>query len=183
MILLMIVMTINGRMNRSMELKSNLSSVVEETIENMMLNPKYEIQNTNEFIADLIENLILTLDAVSDVKVDILQCDKERGILSVKVTLIYMHPNGNPGSVTCEKIAIFNKVVEEKKEKYRVTFLVGEDLYKEYVVLDGTVLVRPVEPNVSEGTFLDWIKEDGSIMDFSKPITEDVICFASIESG
>ena len=75
-IALMIVMTINGRMNRSMELKSNLSSVVEETIENLILNRQYSIHNTNEFLADLTENLVLTVDAVSDVRIDILECDK-----------------------------------------------------------------------------------------------------------
>ena len=177
---LMIVMTINGRMNRSMELKSNLSSVVEETIENMVLNPKYSIQNTNEFVADLIETLVLTLDAVSDVRVDILQCDKERGILSVKVTLSYLHPNGDPGTIMCERLAIFNKMIRKEQEHYHVRFCIGFDIYKEYIILNGTALPPPQTPILTEGTFLGWVNTDGSAVDFSRPITEDVVYYASI---
>lgn len=179
-IALMIVMTINGRMNRSIELKSNLSSVVEETIENLILNRQYSIHNTNEFLADLTENLVLTVDAVSDVRIDILECDKDRGLLSVKVTFSYVHPNGKPGSITCEKTVILNKLIREDMTWCRVTFYVGPELYKEYIVLEGTILAGPLEPMLSEGTFLGWVNGDGNRVDFSKPITEDVVCFASV---
>jgi len=113
-IMLLIVMTVNGRMNRSMELKSNLSSIVEASMENMMQNPKYSIHNINEFVADFMENLSLTIDSESDVRVDILDCDTQKGLLSVRVTLLYTHPNGMPGTVSCERLVIFDKVISSE---------------------------------------------------------------------
>ena len=178
MLVLMIVMTINGRMNRSMEITSNLSSVVEETMENLVSNPKYSIQNTNEFVADLAETLSIAIDAESDITVDILQCDKEKGLLSVKVTLSYVHPNGNLGTVECEKLAIFNRSLEDEVEQYRVTFYVGSDIYKEYVVTEGTIITAPVFTSLSEGVFYRWVDGNAVPVDFSQPILQDMICYA-----
>lgn len=179
-LVLMIVMTINGRTNRSMEIQSNLSSVVEETMDNMALNPKYNIQNTNEFIADLVETLSMTIDAQSDVTVDVLQCDKERGILSVKVTLSYVHPNGNLGTVECERNVIFNKLQEEELKQCRVTFYIGSDIYKEYIVTEGAILTAPVSPSITDGVFYGWIDGTGVTVDFSQPVLQDVVYYANV---
>lgn len=179
-LVLMTVMTINGRMNRSMEVTSSLPSIVEETIENMTQNPKYSIHNTNEFAADLSENLAVTVDAVSNVRVDVLQCDKDRGILSVKVMLDYKHPNGNTGTIACERLAIFNKIEENEKNEYRVSFFIGSDLYKEYVVPEGAALPEPVTPILGEGVFIGWVNSSGGTADFTQPVLEDVVYFASI---
>lgn len=179
-LVLMIVMTINGRMNRSMEITSNLSSVVEEAVENMALEPKYTIENTSTFVADLAEYLSMTIDAVSDVKVDVLKVDKERGILSIRATLVFKHPNGNEGTVSHETLAIFNKMVEDEVEIYRATFYVGSEIYKEYVIEEGSILSVPKPPVLTEGTFLGWVDGSGAVIDFSKPLLQDVIYYASI---
>lgn len=177
---LMIVMTINGRMNRSMEITSNLPSIVEETLENMVSNPKYDIHNTNEFIADLTETLSMTVDAKSDVTIEILQCDKERGVLSIRVTLSYTHPNGQIGTVSCEKLAIFNKLLEDEVERYRVIFYVDSDIYKEYVVTEGTIITEPVSPVLSEGVFYRWVDGNAAPVDFSQPVLQDRIYYAIV---
>lgn len=119
---LMIVMTIDGRMNRSMELQSNLSSVVEETVDNALLKKKYGVNDTNEFMADMVSELAVVLDAKSDITVDILQCDKEKGILAVKVTAAFLHPNGKVGTVTCER-----NVILDRTEQWRREDIVEED--------------------------------------------------------
>lgn len=178
---LMIVMTINGRMNRSMEVTSNFPSIVEETLENMVLNPKYNIENTNEFVADLVETLSMTVDADSDVEVDILQCDKERGILSVRATLNFTHPNGKTGTVSTEKLAIFNQLLEDEVEQYRVIFYVGSDVYKEYVVTEGTIIAAPVSPVLSEGVFYRWVDGSAVPVDFSLPVLQNQTYYAIIE--
>ena len=98
---LMVVMTMNGRTNRSMELQSSLPSIVESTLENMAVSKKYTINDRNEFLADMVESLAVSLDAASDIKVDVLGCDMEKGLLSVRVTAEYLHPNGKTGTVTC----------------------------------------------------------------------------------
>ena len=86
---LIILMAIYGRMNHSMELQSNLSSVMEEQINEMMLNEEYSITNTQEFLTDFIGNLVVALDGKYDLTIDVLQVDMEKGILAVRVTGCY----------------------------------------------------------------------------------------------
>lgn len=178
---MMLVMTVYGRINRSMELQSNLSSVVEETVENMALNPKYNIQNTNEFLADLTESLSVLLDSQSDINIHILQCDKEKGILSINIELGYTHPNGREGLVSCEKTVIVNQLPKVAvPEIYKVTFCLGADLYKEYLVEEGSCISAPADPSVEEKTFYGWIDGNGYLADFTQQVTEDIVFFADV---
>lgn len=178
---LMIVMTLYGRMNRSMELQSNLSSAVEETVDNMALSKKYSIQNTNEFLADLVSELSVLLDCESNITIHILQCDKERGILSVEVLLTYVHPNGKEGTVSCEKTVIVNsQPADAEPDKYKVAFWVGADLYKEYLVEAESVISTPAEPQSTEGSFYGWIDENGYPADFTQPITQNTVYYADM---
>jgi len=179
-IMLMIVMTVYGRVNRSMELQSNLSSVVEETVENLTINNKYNIGNTSEFLADFIEALCMSMETESDIIVDILQCDKEKGILAVKVTAEYKHPNGKIGTVMCERNVILNRLQEECIQSHRVSFYIGDKLYKEYVVKEGNVISAPAEPKSSAGMFFGWIDENGGQADFTHGVTQDMSYFADI---
>jgi len=106
----MIDMNIYGYMNRSMELKSNLASVVEETITNVTLNRSYDIADTEEVLADLMEALVVRLDSTCDVMLDILQYDSEKGVLAVKVTVFYQQVLGGIESISCEKNVILNRL-------------------------------------------------------------------------
>ena len=178
---MMLVMTVYGRTNRSMELQGNLSSAVEETIENMALNPKYNIHNTNEFLADFTESLSVLLDSQSDINIHILQCDKEKGILSVNIELGYTHPNGNEGRVSCEKTVIVNQLPKAAEtDTYKVTFCLGADLYKEYLVEQGSSISAPADPSVEEMTFYGWIDGNGYLADFTQPVTENIVFYADV---
>lgn len=177
----MIVMTVYGRINRSMELKSNLSAVVEETVENMTLNPKYKIQNTNEILADLTESLVLALDAQSDVSIKILGCDKEKGLLSMEVLLTYLHPNGKTGKVSCEKTVIVNQLaLADEPERYKVTFYMGDTVYKEYSVAEGSVICEPKKPASLKGEFNGWLDAEGYLADFTQPVTQNIAFYAEV---
>lgn len=181
-ITLMLIMTMYGRINRSMELKSNLSSVVEETLGNVMVNEKYGVRNTTEMVADVVEAFVYTIDAKSDAQIDIFQCDKERGIISVLVTFLYKHPNGKQGSIEAERTVIYNRTnIEEPLEKYKVQFLVGEECYKIYEVCANCMISPPIEPKVDGKTFVGWTNSDGASADFTNPIGEDVIYYADMQ--
>ena len=104
---LIMIMAIYERMNHSMELQSNLSSVMEEQINELMLNEDYSITNKQAFLEDFIGNLVLALDGKYDLTVDVLQVDMEKGILSVKVTADFFYLNGKCGKAVCERTVIF----------------------------------------------------------------------------
>lgn len=178
MLMLLIVSTIYGRMDRIMELESNVSSIVEETVENMVLDPSYKNQNVDVFLTELEQMISTAIDTPSDIRIDVLQCDTVKGILSVRVTLFYTYPNGNLGTVSCEKHAILNQLIEEEKENFRVIFYVGSDIYKEYVIAEETIINSPVPPIMTEGAFGGWVDEGGKTVDFSQPVRQDIICYA-----
>ena len=67
-----------------MELKSNFSSAMEKSVENVMNGEDYKIRNEEEFVAEFVETLVYTVDAKSGIQIDILQCDKEKGIALLK---------------------------------------------------------------------------------------------------
>lgn len=181
MLTLMLAMTMYGRITRSMELKSNLASVTEETLENMALNPKYSIQNTNELLADFVEALILVVDARSDITVKILQCDKEKGILSVKVELTYLHPNGKSGMVSCEKTVILNQTCQTSEaDMCKVLFYVEDEVYKEYQVTEGSVVNAPAEPQNEDNCFYGWVDVNGYLADFTQPVEHNLVFYADM---
>ena len=112
MLTLVILNTIYGRMDRRMELESHLSSVVEEMVEEMVLASAYDTTDMDDLIGELAEQLCISMDTVNDVTIDVFQCDMEKGILSLRVTLSYMHPNEDRGTIVCEKHVILNQLVE-----------------------------------------------------------------------
>lgn len=181
---LMIVMTINGRMNRSMELKSSLSSAVEETVENMARWGNYKISNVNEYIADFTASLSDSLDADSGIAVEVEQADMEKGLLSLHVTGTFLHPNGKTGTVECDRTVIFNTTGETEGAVYTVRFYLtktemdaGETCYKECQVREGDVLTAPANPQKTGERFAGWRDVNGYLADFSLPVTQDLVYY------
>ena len=81
-VIFLTIMAVSGRMNRSMELKSNLPSTVEETAENL-LTKKYNVTDKNQLEADFLETLAYAIDSDSD---------GNRGI--VKIIAAHMNTDG-----------------------------------------------------------------------------------------
>lgn len=182
--MLLLVMIIYGRIDRSMELNSNLPSAVEETVENLIHNRKYVIQNEEEFVADFVESFIYTLDAKSDILLDIWQCDVEKGILSVKVSAKYQHPNGRNGRVTCERTVILEeREMQEKIPQYKIVFYVGADIYKIYQVEENSVINAPANPYKEGKIFLYWLNEEGIKVNIEESVTKDSVYYAAFSDG
>lgn len=176
---LMIVMTVDGRSNRSMELESSLSSVVEETVEIMTVDQKYNISDTNTFLADFVENLSGILDSDSGITVKILSADKEKGLLAIRVTEEFTHPNGRRGTVECERKVILNKPEETDPEMYTVRFYAtAEAIYKSCSVYEGDTIMAPANPVSESGTFAGWTDANGYLADFTQPVTQDMAYYA-----
>ena len=177
-----IIMTLHGREARSVEIKSQLASVMEETVENLMQKKNYEIKNCELFLADFIEHLSMALDTDSEVILKVWKADMEKGILSVEVEEKYKHINGKTGSVTCSKTVIFDQIVEETVQNCEVKFYLNrEDLclrqncYKVYQVRKGDCMAAPV---VREDGFEVWKDENGYLADFTQPVMGEICYYA-----
>ena len=182
-LMLVMGMTIYGRVNRSMEITGGLSAAVEKTIDNLAAEKKYDIDDADEYIADMAQSLSHALDADTDVRVDITGADKERGILGMKVTASYLHPNGNTGTLTFDKTVVLDGEEERAPEgSYTVSFyLTKEDLladtncYKKSMVLSGDV---PAVPALPGGTYAGWKDRNDDMADFSVPVTQEQSYYA-----
>lgn len=108
-ITLMIVMTLQGRMNRSMEIESTLPEIVEEVTVDRMEQSSYSIDEADVYFAELAQNLTIAIDSDSNIKIEIMKLDVETGALSIRVTEEFRHPNGRVGTVDCERTVILDK--------------------------------------------------------------------------
>lgn len=180
---LTIVMAVSGRMNRSMELQGSLPSVLEETVENMTISRKYGIQNQNEFIADLAENLFVTFDTDSDITIKVLKSDRSKGILGIQVTGTFQHPNGRPGTVSCERTVILNQLMVQEPQECKIRFMAEGEVYKAYTVLEGEVLTAPVNPSFEGKQFLGWKDGNGYLADFTEIVTGERTYYAEWGKG
>ena len=183
-ITLLIVMTVQGRMNRSTELESNLSSIIEETVEIMTVDKKYDIEHAEEFLADFQENLAAAMYNDANIKVKVRNMDMEKGLLSICAIGEYTHPNGKKGTVACERTVILDKKAAPESEIYTVQFFFTKEdasagiCYKVYQVSSGDTAGMPAAPNLEGRQFVGWKDADGNRVDFSVPVTQNQIYYA-----
>lgn len=188
-LLLLILASIAGRMNRSMEIESNLSSVVEETVENMSVTLKYGVENSKEVCADFTENFIERLDGkVTDMKVEVKKVDLEKGLLAVKVTEKFQHPNGKTGTISDSRVVILNQLEVPEQKELEVKFYLskedmaaGKNCYKYYHLYEGDKVQMPIAPEKQGAVFDGWKDASDYIADFSVPVQENISYYAAWE--
>ena len=179
-VIFLTIMAVSGRMNRSMELKSNLPSAAEETAENLLAK-KYDVADKNQLEADFLETLADTLDSDSDIRLKVNAANKEKQLLSVNVTEEFKHPNGKQGTVSYDRTAVVNKISEEEPETYKVSYYLSEadsDCYKYYTVLKDEAVPVPKDPVAEGRSFAGWVDAEGNALDQNMAITQNAAYYA-----
>lgn len=179
-VIFLTIMAVSGRMNRSMELKSNLPSAAEETAENL-LTKKYDIADKNQLEADFLETLAYAIDSDSNIRLKVNAADKEKQLLSVSVTEEFKHPNGKPGTVSYDRTAVVNKLQEEALEAYQVSYYLTNtdtECYKCYTVHADDMVPVPKDPVVEGKTFTGWADAEGNALDQNMTMTQDAAYYA-----
>ena len=179
-VIFLTIMAVSGRMNRSMELKSNLPSAAEETAENL-LTKKYDIADKNQLEADFLETLAYAIDSDSNIRLKVNAADKEKQLLSVSVIEEFKHPNGKPGTVSYDRTAVVNKLQEEALETYQVSYYLTNtdtECYKCYTVHADDMVPVPKDPVVEGKTFTGWADAEGNALDQNMTMTQDASYYA-----
>ena len=179
-VIFLTIMAVSGRMNRSMELKSNLPSAAEETAENL-LTKKYDIADKNQLEADFLETLAYAIDSDSNIRLKVNAAEKEKQLLSVSVTEEFKHPNGKPGTVSYDRTAVVNKLQEEALETYQVSYYLTNtdtECYKCYTVHADDMVPVPKDPVVEGKTFTGWADAEGNALDQNMTMTQDASYYA-----
>lgn len=179
-VIFLTIMAVSGRMNRSMELKSNLPSAAEETAENL-LTKKYDIADKNQLEADFLETLAYAIDSDSNIRLKVNAADKEKQLLSVSVTEEFKHTNGKPGTVSYDRTAVVNKLQEEVLETYQISYYLTNtdtECYKCYTVHADDMVPVPKDPVVEGKTFTGWADAEGNALDQNMTMTQDAAYYA-----
>ena len=179
-VIFLTIMAVSGRMNRSMELKSNLPSAAEGTAENL-LTKKYDVTDKAQLEADFLETLADTLDSDSDIRLKVNAADTAKQLLSVSVKEEFKHPNGKDGTVSYDRTVIVNKLKEEKPEICQVSYYLSStdtDDYKCYEVLTGDVIPVPKNPVLEGKNFMGWFDAEGNALDQSMMVTQNTVYYA-----
>lgn len=106
---IVIVMTLCGTNMRQNELNRAVDSAVQDTVENQFDTKTYSVSSNDEFIADFIEALLVQINSDCSVKVNVLDVDYQKGLLSVEVTQKYKHPIGTEGQVSVKRTVIMEQ--------------------------------------------------------------------------
>lgn len=169
--------TVQGRAVRGDEAEETLAEAIEATA-NMLFsgNKVYTIDNNEEFVADFLKELSLQLGSDSELSVDVVKADYDRGMLSIKITENYKHPNGNEGTVEAYKTVIYDQKTLEDTKMATVSFYStkedmenGREAFKISRIVSGDTVFPPEGPkhpeNPSRFWFWHWKGADGSIFD------------------
>ena len=179
-VIFLTIMAVSGRMNRSMELKSNLPSAAEETAENLLAK-KYDVADKNQLEADFLETLAYAIDSDSNIRLKVNAADKEKQLLSISVTEEFKHPNGKPGTVSYDRTAVVNKLQEEVLEIYQVSYYLTNtdtECYKCYTVHADNMVPVPKDPVAEGKTFTGWADAEGNALDQNMTMTQDAAYYA-----
>lgn len=184
-LILAIVMTIGGAMNRREEVESNLSAAMEKTIERAVESTA-ENYDWKAVAAEYTQCMAYSIDTDSKVYMNVYQIDAQKGVLAMRITELFQHPNGKEGKAKEQRTVIYNQVKEEEEQYYKVQFynskedmLAGKACYKSYTLLEGERVGTPVQPQNAGALFLGWKDKNDYFADFSVPIEQDLIYYAS----
>ncbi len=184
---LAMVMTICGDMNRNTEVRENLSTAMEGALKEVAESET--VHGEKELLAGCIGRMALAADADTDLTFEVCQADADKGILALRVAGSYAHPNGMEGETSWERVVIRERKKEEPKMKVcEVSFYMNKeelmedgDCYKRCVVMDGETVKMPVEPRLEGASFAGWRDSNDYLADFSQPVHGELSYYAAWE--
>ncbi len=94
---------------RQNELNRAVDSALQDTVENQFDTKTYSVGSNDEFIADFMEALLVQINSDCRIKVNVLDVDYQKGLLSVEVIEKYKHPIGTEGQVSVKRTVIMEQ--------------------------------------------------------------------------
>lgn len=110
LIFILIWFTIDGRTIRQTELDNALMVSMENAMDMLLLDEGRPL-NEEEWITMFMEALVVQIESSSDLSVNIIDCDMEKGLLSVEATLEYTHVTGTRGTVSAHRTIILEEYI------------------------------------------------------------------------
>ena len=153
------IITITGTMNREIEIEDALQIAVKKSVERCTSRKGYTLDNNNQFVADLMVELSNEVENDADLEVEVMGVDKDKGVLSIRVTEYYTAATGTRKQAKCEATAYMDKGRNENTVTGSViTFLDSDGSYLgEQSVEDGKPVKATIIPTRAGATFKGWL--------------------------
>lgn len=198
-IAVMFVVMLSVFMDRNVR-REELENSLAEAMETTMLAWQQERQDMDngEWTAEKLEKTLmqyLTVQIASDseVMVEVLAADGEKGLLSARAVERFRYPAGQEGEVECTRTILADSREQGQQNsdgQHIVRFYLsredmeqGSPAYKQMVIMHGDSLIRPGEPKLPEypGSFVEWRDAGDYLADFSQRVEEDLCYYAVFE--
>lgn len=186
-LLLVMVQTLGGNMNRSVELREILSTALEGAVKRR--GQEAGSADAWTLHAECMQSMAFAMDADADAEVKVYRADAQKGMLSLGITACYIHPNGAQGDTSWKRTVLCEKKGEKNRvNNYKVIFYEnkealekGEFCYKTYTVAEQARIPAPAAPKAQGRTFAGWRDRYDYIADFSQPVCGNLCYYAAWE--
>lgn len=154
------VQTSSTRSIRQNELDASLSNALQSSMQVLAVNNAYDIADTNQLKADILQNILANTTSEGTYKIKIYEADAEKGLIDCEVVETIAQVIGT-GTVAARKTVVLEQYINENNEYFKVKFLDSDEIpVKEVEIHGGDYLITkllPVHiPEVEGKTFQGW---------------------------
>ncbi|MCI9175478.1 MAG: InlB B-repeat-containing protein [Lachnospiraceae bacterium] len=156
-----VVLGISGKNVRKNEMETALNTAIEQALEQLKMEKSgngKDVRSCQELVADFNGLLLAQIESDSELQVEILTADAEKGILDVRITQSYQTILGREREAVCRKSVILEEY-SGKREYHTVTFLVNGEIYSRYSLYEGGKIIQPKPPQREGKVFQYWSKQ------------------------
>lgn len=157
------VLSVTGVMNREVEIEDALKESVEKSVDACTTRRGYSLDNNDQFVADLLAELSNAIENDSDIKVEVMGVDKDKGYMSIRVTEYYKTAIGTPKVAMCETTAYVDKSnnVGASAGTSTITFIDSDGAFLgQHTLSDGESIKAPITPSKQGKTFVGWVNAE-----------------------
>lgn len=146
-----IILTTDDRIVRINEDNTALANALDESI-SIINTDKYSISDTSQLIADITEGLLMQIESDSDITINVMDADRDKGIVTIEAVQDFIKPTGKSGQVAATRTIILEEkqpedTYDEDNKIYNIHFLTPEgDTYMNMGVKNQEQLIIPEAP-------------------------------------
>lgn len=146
-----IILTTDDRIVRINEDNTALANALDESI-SIIDTDKYSISDTSQLIADITQGLLMQIESDSDITINVMDADRDKGIVTIEAVQDFIKPTGKSGQVAATRTIILEEkqpedTYDEDNKIYNIHFLTPEgDTYMNMGVKNQEQLIIPEAP-------------------------------------
>lgn len=168
-----IILTTDDRIVRINEVNTALADALDESL-NVLDMDKYSIADTDELIADVTQGLLVQLESDAEVTVNVMDADKDKGIVTIEAVENFTKPTGAYGQTAATRTILLEKqqvqdTYDDDNQQFNITYLNTDGMeYMTYSIKKNEQLIIPAAPDNTHWEY------SGSPLDMDVKVVSDM---------